>query len=299
MDTLKRVFSHRSTRDTGTHPVPTKRYCRYPACGQPFYTTDPIKEFCSSECLQDFNWRPPPHYFTDVPGYDRSPLWWPRRRKDPDGSCALQQYAIAAKYIPIPSAHSDSGRGADQYHARAPVAPQAHRPKGHSARAAEVLASKPLPQLPAHEVAASTSRRHSRSRHRASSRGPSSRRHQDRHRPAPLRPPATGQDDAPRSRPPHAVQKHAQKPSVDPVLVQQFGGVDEGGWPLGVPVYMESATTRAYRRGPPPTPPPARPLPPVPLSALPRPGAAPPRRPRPRSNSFGGFSFPATYRGTP
>ncbi|KAL7280122.1 hypothetical protein ACG7TL_006539 [Trametes sanguinea] len=72
MDTLKRVFSHRRSKDTGTHPVPTKRYCRYPACGQPFYTTDPIKEFCSSECLQDFNWRPPPQYFRDVPGNTRS-----------------------------------------------------------------------------------------------------------------------------------------------------------------------------------------------------------------------------------
>ncbi|KAJ3005316.1 hypothetical protein NUW54_g4392 [Trametes sanguinea] len=44
-------------------------------------------------------------------------------------------------------------------------------------------------------------------------------------------PPPQAHDDAPRSRPPHAAQKHAQKPSVDPVLVQQFGGV-EGHWGL-------------------------------------------------------------------
>ncbi|OSD07471.1 hypothetical protein PYCCODRAFT_617246 [Trametes coccinea BRFM310] len=298
MDTLKRVFSHRRSKDTGTHPVPTKRYCRYPACGQPFYTTDPIKEFCSSECLQDFNWRPPPQYFRDVPGYERSPLWWPRRRKDPDEFCAMQQYAIAARYIPIPSAHGDSGRGADRSHAHAPATQEAHRPKGHSARAAE-LASKPLPQPPPHELVSSSTRRRSRSRsrHRASSRGPSNRRHQDRHHPAPLRPQTSSRDDVPRSRPSRTVHLHAQQPSLDHGLVQHFGGVDEGGWPLGVPVYMEPAPARAYQRVPPPTPPPLLPLPAVPSSALPRPAAAPPRCPRPRSNSFGGFSNPAVYRG--
>ncbi|CDO76239.1 hypothetical protein BN946_scf184900.g3 [Trametes cinnabarina] len=297
MDTLKRVFSHRSAKDTGARPVPTKRYCRYPACGEPFYTTDKIKEFCSPECLQDFNWRPPSYCFPDVPDCDRSLFAWRPRQKNPSRSFATQQYAIAAKYIPIPSAHRDTGRSTGHGRACAPAMVETHGPPGCATRAAR-LASKPLPKAPVQEVdAMSTGHRKERQGY-TTSRDSGSRRNQDRHRPAPLRPPAdsTVAHTSQSRTPPHA-KRHAQQPSLDPAVVQHFGGVDDGGWPIGVPVYMDSGAARGQRRGPPPTPPPLGPLPPTPMSAIPQASGPLLRRaPRPRSNSFGGFNFPATAR---
>ncbi|OJT14713.1 hypothetical protein TRAPUB_8766 [Trametes pubescens] len=54
-----------------------RRYCRYPGCGRVFKPIDALEEFCSRECLQDFNWSPPtPWYPPPRSG------WWRRGRSD-------------------------------------------------------------------------------------------------------------------------------------------------------------------------------------------------------------------------
>ncbi|KAI0647797.1 hypothetical protein C8Q79DRAFT_924892 [Trametes meyenii] len=52
---------------------PKKAYCRYPGCGELFEPIDKLDEFCSRECLQDYNYTPPAPWYGDPlppePGY--------------------------------------------------------------------------------------------------------------------------------------------------------------------------------------------------------------------------------------
>ncbi|KAI0669273.1 hypothetical protein C8Q78DRAFT_992892 [Trametes maxima] len=83
MLSIKR-FLYLSPKD----PVkPKKAYCRYPGCGELFEPIDKLDEFCSRECLQDYNYTPPAPWYGDPlppePGYIQQ-AWqrWQRHRKE-------------------------------------------------------------------------------------------------------------------------------------------------------------------------------------------------------------------------
>ncbi|KAI8994242.1 hypothetical protein BD414DRAFT_278035 [Trametes punicea] len=304
MNTLKRVFSQ------SKGPRPKKLYCRYPGCGQPFYTADKIQEFCSPACLQDFNYRPPSYciWWSDVwtvqePEPPQRAQWW-RRKRNVSGPSPMQQFALPVQPTPKDSKHQRrghrNGHSADNNSTRAHVGQSGQRAdpsssasqsaQAHAKRAAE-LASKPLPPPPTSDTGASTATSQLGRHHDSHSQGENHHLHDQgryRHRAA-ASPDARGNLSA---KDPQAVAAHAEQRSSDMVLTQQYCGVDELGLPVAVPMWMDRAIAR--RLGPPPTPPPTGPLPPIPQSlAGPRRGPMIRRGPRPRSNSLGGFRLPA------
>lgn len=77
----------------------TKAYCRYPGCGRYFKPIDALEEFCSRECLQDFNWQPPAPWYPPPKSGLLGQGWW--RRGTSVGGPPPPQYPQRAATIQL------------------------------------------------------------------------------------------------------------------------------------------------------------------------------------------------------
>ncbi|KAH9889965.1 hypothetical protein C8Q73DRAFT_146075 [Cubamyces lactineus] len=302
MDTLKRIFS----KGKASKPGPRiKLYCKYPGCGRPFYPEHKIDCFCSPECLQDYNYTPPSHWFANIPSIDPVQRRWWFHKRNASMPMPVQRSASIAILNPTPRRsirhrrkHSERPAGSPTAHGF--VSPSGQHSTQHAARSGvrpSDYATKPLPRLPLDDHGRPPVRGYGGAHHDTNTRsyGRHVHRHdRDHHRTGAHRP--------------HHEQRttnHTRSPSAsvhgfmqqELVLVHQYAGVDERGFPYTVPVMMDPASAEAYRRRPPQIP-----LPPIPTQApAPTPHSTARRRsgamthhgPRPRSNSFGGFHYAA------
>ncbi|KAI0324154.1 hypothetical protein GY45DRAFT_1340980 [Cubamyces sp. BRFM 1775] len=286
MDTLKRIFS----KGKASRPGPkVKLYCKYPGCGRPFYPEHKIDCFCSPECLQDYNYTPPSHWFADVPSNEVQRHWWSSHKRNASVPVPVKRSASIAILNPAPHRsirhrrkHSDRPAGGLVANAFAGTSGQYATHTAQPAVRIYDYTTKPLPQLPVNDNGMHTMA------------------------PVPVVMGGTPIDTTknviapvaivlttPKERAP--VTMHARRQEL--VLVHQYAGIDERGFPYTVPVMMDPASAEAYRRRPPQIP-----LPPIPThvpapmppsTARRRPGAMARHGPRPRSNSFGGFHYAA------
>ncbi|KAJ8454967.1 hypothetical protein ONZ51_g12718 [Trametes cubensis] len=223
MDTLKRIFS----KGKASKPGPRiKLYCKYPGCGRPFYPEHKIDCFCSPECLQDYNYTPPSHWFANIPSLDTAQRrWWSHKR---NGSMPIpvKRAASIAILNPTPRRsihhrrkHSDRPVGSPAAHGF--VSPSNQYTAGHAARSGARLpdyTTKPLPQLPVNDNGRPPARGYGDPHHDANIRSPGRHTHrheQDRHR--------TG---GPRSRHEQRATNHARSPSASSIVRKPVPAMD-------------------------------------------------------------------------
>lgn len=269
MQTIKRILQFKLA--PAGPPARTKAYCRYPGCGRLFKPVDALEEFCSRECLQDYNYTPPaPWHLPSASRQDREGQgrwWWPRREHQ-GPSPILQRSASTTRYVPTlhaPRQGAEDRRRTGHRHSH--THPGLF---GHTPPSATLPQGPPVQPMPLSKPA---QRRHLSP---PTYHGPNV--------PVPKLRPRTRAHDLPRpsstkyrNMPLPPIQN---KPPVPPVPPKD---------PHYAPpkVVSPRAQTVSHRRNAPPGPSPASFI-----SPTPRPHASSRRGPRPRSNSFGGFRFP-------
>ncbi|KAI0632380.1 hypothetical protein C8Q77DRAFT_1159011 [Trametes polyzona] len=266
MKAIKRIL-HFKLSSAGP-PKVKKLYCRYPGCGKPFRPKDRLDEFCTPECLRDFNYTPPAHLYPPLEEGGRREWWRPRRSKsdmpqlhqrpspvedpplDPDLLCwenfktrfrqleaNIPPEAYVAGTFRIPPPRPPHNAGPASYTVTVPPPAQ-----GRNAAQQPVPVPKKRLRTRAHNLP---------------------------------RPPSTKF----RNRPLPPIQPPQSAPPVPPK--DRFG-------PL--PLHTRPANVRRESTHPTHVPPPRAPT--QGHSARARPNAHAYRGPRPRSNSFGGYQFP-------
>ncbi|KAI0826808.1 hypothetical protein BC628DRAFT_220549 [Trametes gibbosa] len=260
MQTIKRILQFKLT--PAGPPPRTKAYCRYPGCGRLFKPIDALEEFCSRQCLQDYNYTPPaPWYLSPAPRYGRQGQgrWWWSRKDHQGPQPWLQRSASTIRYSPaLPAPHrwDQIRQRTGHRHSQSHHGLFDHNPP-QAQQAPFITPSQPRPLSPP-------------AYHGPNVPAPKLRLRKHAHDLP--RPPSTKF----RNKPLPPIQPH---PPVPPVPPKDLRHVPH--------VVSPNAQTISHRRNAPPGPSPASFV-----SPTPRPHAPSRREPRPRSNSFGGFRFP-------
>lgn len=248
-------------------PVKEKAYCRYPGCGRVFKPVDALQEFCSRTCLQDYNYKPPAPWYPPPRAGLNIQGWWPEklRRRNESGSFKPSQRPIPAM---LPAANLSGPRCFEDLPVR----------RGHRHTNTHHGAF-PHPSTP---PAASRGASHQTMTPQIASRGITGTGQPTRPAPAPTLRARTRAHDLPR--PPSSKFRNMPLPPIrsdhplPPLPPHARHHSTAGLWndrPAQSPM-------RNFNAGPSVVPP-----------ARPRHHATARRGPRPRSNSFGGFRFPA------
>ncbi|KAI0357480.1 hypothetical protein OH77DRAFT_1422345 [Trametes cingulata] len=272
MDGIKRILHIPPPRpkwQPGEPPKPRKAYCRYPGCGLPFHPRDKLDEFCSRQCLQDFNYCPPAPWFPEpTPQTPTFATWW-RRRRNVSGPLPVQERPPSVVHPAPPPAWiflipPDKRRKQGE---QRPGHQHSHSHNGFLNQRLAFTPSPPPPPPPPKDPPRG---------------GPPAQPPLRRGRTLaalPPRPPSTKFRNMPLP-PIHSPETAPPLPSLPhPQPQSQRHRTSSAAGPSSPPVAAQPKYGHA-RAGAPP-------------AARLRPNATARRGPRPRSNSFGGFRFPA------